>query len=105
MKKHYKIYYKAEQYVGNKIGSGGHMHRLGWQVVAYDAETGKRKYIFNNSPCYKLGWVASHYMSGPNKYDFKRLEEMEIEAKALEKEWNECFTHLIEHNKQIKVMD
>ena len=85
------ITYKAESYNGTCLGNS-FMHRHGWQVVAYDVETGKRKYMFKigrgKSPCYKLGWVAYHYESGANRADSKRLLEYEKEAKELAEKLN-----------------
>ena len=86
------ITYKAESYDGTNLGNTGFLHRRGWQVVAYDSETGKRKSIFKtrrgSTPCYKIGWVAYHYESGANKADCKRLSDYEKEAKKLAEKLN-----------------
>lgn len=81
------VRYQAEFYTGRIIGNS-FMFRVGYQVVAYDANTNKRKYAFGNSPCHKLGWVASHPYSGPNKRDRERLDKMSQEASFLAAKWN-----------------
>lgn len=58
-----KIVISLESYVGRKIGKS-YMHRCGYQLVATDAQTGKRVYAFNSSPCLKFAQGAAHYRSG-----------------------------------------
>ena len=83
--------YTAEFYRGRMLGKGGFMSRVGYQVVATDSETGKRKYVFktvngNKTPCLKSCYVASHYKTGPNKYDQERLDHYHDWAVNLAKE-------------------
>ncbi len=90
------IKYTAEFYRGNKIVTGrshGFLSRVGYQVVATDPITGKRRYVFtceygNKTPCLKSQWVASHYKSGPNKADRETLEDFKIWAANLAAELN-----------------
>lgn len=70
--------YTAEFYRGRTIGNNGFLSRVGYQVVATDETTNKRRYVFSHghktkSPCLKSPWVASHYCTGPNKHDQGRL--------------------------------
>lgn len=71
------VKYTAEYYKGCIIGNS-YMVRVGYQVVATDAETGKRRAVFgepgHKTPCLKSNWVAFHYISGCNKYDTELLE-------------------------------
>ena len=87
------IKYTAESYSGTTYNSNPYMHREGVQIVATDAETGKRRYVFKcgykGSPCYKMGEWASHYKSGMNKVDAKKYIKTMKEAKKLAEKWNE----------------
>lgn len=79
-----QIEYVVEFFHGKAIGNS-YMVRVGYQVTAYDAATGKRVYAFENSrhhrtPCAKIGWVASHYKSGVSKIDAAQLERMKARA-------------------------
>jgi hypothetical protein len=84
--------YTAEFYRGRVVGKGGFMSRVGFQVVATDEITGKRRAVFDGyqgkTPCLKSQWVASHYSSGPNKYDQIRLNEYAKWAEETAKELN-----------------
>ncbi len=57
------IKYSISAYTGNKIGNSGFCARVGVQIVATDAETGKRRYVFGGgrTPCYKVQCGAAHY--------------------------------------------
>jgi hypothetical protein len=59
------------------------MERVGYQVVATDPRTGKRFYAFGSSPCYKVGWVASHYSSGVSAADRIKLQGYKNEAERI----------------------
>jgi hypothetical protein len=91
------IKYTAEFYQGRKIGKGGgFLSRVGYQVVATDPETGKRRYVFHTkdfqggkTPCLKSSWIASHYKTGPNKADQETLNDFAIWAENTAKELNE----------------
>ena len=93
MKNTNKIIYKAESYTGRKVGKGGFMERVGWQVVATDSVTGKRRAVFDTnrgkSPCLKSNWLASHYSSGLNKNDRETMKGYKIWAEDLAKKFNE----------------
>jgi len=86
-----QIIYTAEPYTGRSIGSS-YMARTGWQVVATDATTGKRRAVFRVgrglSPCLKLGWVARHYRTGRSKADESRYQDMRLRAIAEAKHLN-----------------
>jgi hypothetical protein len=74
-----EIIYKAEPYTGTNI-SNSFGCRVGWQVTAYDKETGKRVYAFetgnrHKTPCLKSSWVFSHHRSGCSKADYATLME------------------------------
>lgn len=84
--------YTAELYVGNKVGKGGFSVRVGWQVVATDEITGKRRAVFDakqrKSPCCKSNWLASHYKSGLNKHDLQTMQQYKEWAETLAEKWN-----------------
>ena len=72
--------YTAEAYNGKIIGNG-FMNRYGVQIVRSDIKTGKRKFFKGTkSPCMKMGWFASHYKSGMNKYDSGQFEVLMMKA-------------------------
>ena len=88
------IEYKVERYIGTKIGKGGFLERRGWQVVAYDTETKKRKYVFRTiwgekTPCFKFPFCAYHYKTGFNKLDAERDSAYNKEAEVLARNLNE----------------
>lgn len=83
--------YISEFYRGRRLGNG-YMSRVGYQVVAIDEKTGKRRAVFGTyrgkSPCKKSNWVASHYISGPNKHDQEILNGYREWAYKLAEEYN-----------------
>jgi len=93
MKNTNKIIYTAESYTGRKVGKGGFMERVGWQVVATDSVTGKRRAIFDanrgKSPCLKSNWLALHYASGLNKIDRETMESYKKWAMDLAVKFNQ----------------
>lgn len=89
------IKYTAEIYTGTSLGRG-FLKRVGWQIVATDPKTGKRRYVFpsnpylkTKSPCLKSQWLASHYKTGLNKADAKTFKDFEIWAKETAALYNE----------------
>lgn len=83
------VVYRAEEYIGTDIGTS-YMHREGWQVVAYDPNTQRRRCVFKNgrSPCHKMGWAAVHYKTGPSRAEQKRLDRMREKAEELARKLN-----------------
>jgi hypothetical protein len=79
--------FTAEMYRGRQIGNQ-YNYRCGVQIIATDAETGKRKYAFNNSPCLKLWESVAHYQSGLNRYDAAECAEALKYAEKLAAKWN-----------------
>ena len=83
--------YTAERYTGRNIGNS-FMARVGWQVVANDETTGKRRALFasdrGKSPCLKSSYLASHYRSGLNKHDRRKMQSYKERAETLAAAWN-----------------
>ena len=83
--------YTAEHYHGTSIDR--YRHRHGIQIVKTD-ETGTRRFFTDTkSPCRKIGCVADHYKSGPNKrgqewlintYDYAAKAAAEMTRKQTE---------------------
>jgi len=69
-----KLKFVAGEYNGCSIGPYG--YRRGVQIVAFDADTGKRVYYFHNgkSPCFKMWEGYYHNRTGFSKKDEETFE-------------------------------
>lgn len=90
------IKYEAEPYDGTKTGKGGYNFKRGIQIVATDAVTGARRYVFieqgeyrtYKTPCLKLWEGVAHYKSGLNKTDQAEFDEVLHHATVMADEYN-----------------
>lgn len=88
------ITYTAEMYEGTKTGKEGFHFKTGVQIVATDADTGQRRYVFSRTeqgrtyktPCLKT-WEA-HYKSWLNASDREAMKEALAKAETLAENYN-----------------
>ena len=85
-----KLRFEAESFRGKRIDN--HSHEHGWQVVAYDATTGRRVRVWgvwpHTTPVIKLGHVYEHYKTGVSYADQVLLDNMEGAARKMAEDMN-----------------